>query len=362
MKKINEILKFIIFLIIGIFILQILTNIFVPKWVDYFDSPSARIKGFYNEKKGNIDVLVVGNSGVSRGYSPIKIWEEYGITSYNLGTSNQTMDFAYYLIKETIQYQDIKTVVLDMDSVFEEKNAPEGEYRKFFDNIKWGKVKLDAINDKNVQIDENDKISYIFPLLRFHSRWNQLEEDDFKTNLNYEYQKISYKGMAMIADRIPYIDQIGYMQEKNEKVDVSQKNLQYLNKIVELCQEKNINMLFIEIPSAINGTPPVQDWSLAKDIEVEKIANKYGINFIDFNLPEIQNQIEFDWKIDSSDGGNHLNIYGAEKVSNYIGKILSEKYNLPNHKDDLTIENDWNETVKKYEENKKKLEEKINSK
>ena len=121
-------------------------------------------------------------------------------------------------------------------------------------------------------------------------------------------------------------------------------------------------MLFIEIPSEINGTPPVQDWSLAKDIEVEKIANKYGINFIDFNLPEIQNQIEFDWKIDSSDGGNHLNIYGAEKVSNYIGKILSEKYNLPNHKDDLTIENDWNETVKKYEENKKKLEEKINSK
>ena len=354
MKKVSIVLKLIIFLIIGIFILKFLDYIFVPKWLDYFDSSSARIKEYYNEKKDTIDVLVIGSSSISRGYSPITVWNNYSITSYNLGTLNQRMSFAYYLIKESIKTQTPKAIVLDMESTFLDGDAPEGEYRKLFDNMKFGNVKLEAIGDKRLHIEKEDKLSYIFPTLRFHSRWNKLEKEDFEFNLNEEYKQLSYKGMAMIAETKPYIDNEKYMEDKSDNSKISDNSLYYINKIRNLCKKKNIQLLFIQMPEAKRIAKPY--WSLAKSKKVKELADNYEIEFIDFNLTENQVKINFDWTKDSSDGGEHLNVYGAEKVSNYIGKILSEKYNIPNHKNDANIADEWNEEAQRYEQHKKELE------
>lgn len=359
MKKINKVLKCIIFLVFGIFIFQVLSYIFVPKWIDSTDPATGRIKGYYYEKTNTIDALVVGASSVGKGYSPIEVWDKYGITSYNLGTSNQTMSFAYYLIKEALNNQNIKAIVLDMDTAFENINAPEGEYRKLFDNMKLGKVKLDAINDENLKIKEKDKLSYVFPLLRFHTRFKDIKKIDFKYSLNDKHKNLSYKGMAITVDVKPYIDNEKYMEEKTgEEAVISDENLYYINEIVKLCKDRNIKLLFITIPTATSGAigNQVLDWSLNKSRQIEKLANKSGVEFIDFNLPGIQEKIEFDWLKDSSDCGNHLNVYGAEKVSSYIGQVLTEKYNLEDRRNDKEIAYDWNETAKRYEERKLELE------
>lgn len=359
MKKINKVLKCIIFLILGIFIFQVLSYIFVPKWTDSMDPATGRIKGYYNENTNTIDALVVGASSVGKGYSPIEVWNKYGITSYNLGTSQQPISFAYYLIKESLNYQSIKAVVLDMDCVFTNEDTPEGEYRKLFDNMRLGKVKLEAINDKNVKIKEKDKLSYIFPLLRFHTRFKDIKKIDFKYSLNDKDKNRSYKGMAITVDVKPYIDNEKYMEEKTgEEPVISDENLYYINEIIKLCKDRNIKLIFITIPTATSGPigNQVLDWSLNKSRQIEKLADKSGIEFIDFNLPQIQEKIEFDWLKDSSDCGNHLNVYGAEKVSSYIGQVLSEEYNLVDHRNDKEIADAWNKAAKKYEERKMELE------
>ena len=357
----NKVLKVIVFFIIGILIFQILTYIFVPKWINSLDSPPSRIKSYYKEKKNSIDVLMVGNSDLSEGYSPILVWKNYGITSYNLGTQKQSIGFSYYMIKEAIKYQDIKMIVMDMDSAFTAPKVPETRSRQFFDNIRLGKEKFEAINDSKLKIEDKDRLSYFFPLLRFHTRWNELKEEDFKKSLEDEYQKLSYKGGVVITDVEPYVYDKNYMKERNKKVEMNEINLYYMNKIFELCREKNIKLLCIEIPSATNGVDkknnnsPFYNWTLAKSKYVDELTKKYGVEFIDFNLPENIEKINFDWSKDSSDGGNHLNIYGAEKVSEYIGKVLSEKYNLKDHRNDNEIALNWNETEKKYEDRKIEL-------
>ena len=350
MKKYKKILKFIIFLMIGIFIFQILTYIFLPKWIGSLDCAPARIKCYYKEKKNNIDVLAVGNSDMSEGYSPISVWEKYGITSYNLGTQEQSIGFSYYIIKEAINYQNIKMIILDMDSALKSPMVPETRSRQFFDSIKLGKVKIEALNDKNLKIEEKDKLSYFFPLLRFHTRWNELKDEDFIYPLKDKYENLSYKGMALIADTKSYIYDKSYMKETNQKVEMYKENLYYIDKIVKLCEEKNIKILCIQIPCALNG------WSLDKSKYIDELTKKYGIEFIDFNLPQNLEKINFNWEKDTSDGGIHLNVYGAEKVSEYIGKVLAEKYNMKNHKEDKNIASNWNENAKKYENRKKELE------
>ena len=140
MDKFKIVIKCLLFFVVGAIIFQALTILFVPKWVSKVDPATPRWKEFYEQEEGTIDVLLIGASDVGRGLSPITLWENYGITSFNLGTSNQSMAFSYYVIKEAIKYQDVKTIVLDMDCAFMKGNAPEGEYRKLFDNVKKGSV------------------------------------------------------------------------------------------------------------------------------------------------------------------------------------------------------------------------------
>ena len=345
----KKILRCIIFLIIGFIIFQMLTKVFVPKWMSQVDPASPRFSGFYELEKNTIDVLVIGASDVGRGYSPIKVWEEYGITSYNLGTSNQTMSLAYYVLKEATKYQKPKVVVLDLDAFFVEQDAPEGEYRKLFDNMKLDEVKLEAINDEKVRAD--NKLSYVFPLLRFHSRWDKLEKKDVKKSLKKEYRKISYMGMAMSTDIKPYIDKNKYMEDKGEKEFISEENLYYIDKIINFCKENEIKILWVEIPSTTS-------WSFARNKEAQKLADKYNIEFIDYNLEAIRDELNFKWETDTADNGNHLNVNGAEKISKHIGNVLSQEYNCKNHKEDKEICEVWEKVVKRYNENKEKLEKK----
>lgn len=340
----KKLIRCIVFFIIGFLIFQVLTYVFVPKWISKIDPATPRFNEFYKQEKNSIDVLAIGASDVGRGYSPVKVWKEYGITSFNLGTSNQTFSLAYYLIKETIKYQTPKVIVLDMDALFVEKDAPEGEYRKLFDNLKLDDVKMQAINDERVRA--GDKLPYIFPLLRFHDRYNKLEEEDFKTkSLSKKYKKLSYMGMAMSYEIKPYIDTKEYMKDKGEVEKVPDENLYYLEKIINLCNENNIQILWVEIPSATS-------WSYARYKKTAELAQKYNIEFIDYNLEEMMVNLGVDWMTDTADRGNHLNVVGAEKISNHIGKILSEKYNCKDHRKDIEKAKVWNEVVQRYDNNK----------
>lgn len=320
----------------------------VPKWVGKIDPATPRWEEFYEQEKDTIDVLLIGASDVGRGLSPITLWEEQGITSFNLGTSNQSMAFSYYVIQEAIKYQDVKMVVLDMDSAFMNVNPPEGEYRKLLDNMKFGKTKIEMIQDSNLEVD--NKLSYIFPIMRFHSRWDKLERNDFKIGKTYQ---ISYKGMALSAEAKPYIDNKKYMGDKGETEEIKEINLEYIDKIVNLCKENNIELLMIELPSA-------SSWSKARGNAVEELAKEHNVQFIDMNL--LLEEMQFDWTTDTADKGNHLNISGAEKVTKYLGNILSQTYNCVSHKDDIKY-NDWNTEQDRYEKAKqveyKKYSEKI---
>ena len=346
-NKIKTVFRVIIFIIIGLIILHFLDNIFLPKWVNPIDPATARLKGFYLEEENTLDTLIIGTSGASRGYSPLKVWEDYGITGYNLGSSYQTMPMAYYKLCEALKYQKPKVFILEMDALYRWNNPTEESKRKLFDNLKLDDIKFKAINDKSLKLD--NKLSYIFPILRFHSRWNELEKNDFKRNLRNEYDAVAYKGIPMIKRVKPYIDTNDYMGEKGKTVEILQEDIEYINKMIQLCKEKNIKMLWVEIPCA-------HSWSLAMSNAVTELANKYGIEYIDYNLQSKRDEIGFDWTKDTYDAGGHTNIYGAEKVSKDIGKILSEKYNCTSHKNDEHISKTWNEELERYNKNKEKLE------
>ena len=337
----NIVLKVLSFVVIGLIILNILGKVFMPKWTTVKDNRMTYIvKGFYEEPKDSLDVIFMGNSDVYRGISPITIWDEYGIASYNFVSSGQRMWTAYYMLEESLKYQKPKVIVLNMDSAFNESNSSESNYRKAFDNMRFGKTKLKAITDPVYKNSKNDILSYIFPIARYHSRWTELTDKDFRKALKSE--KFSYKGMDLITDIQPYNEEYKYMSRDHSKERIGEKCSKYLNKIINLCKEQNIELLLIEIPSA-------ESWSTDLSNKTKEFAEEHNLEFIDMNLNA--SEFGFDWKTDTSDGGDHLNVYGAEKVSKYLGKIIKDKYNIADHRDEKEYE-EWYKDSENYHKDK----------
>jgi len=62
------------------------------------------------------------------------------------------------------------------------------------------------------------------------------------------------------------------------------------------------------------------------------------------------NEIGIDFSRDTYDAGLHLNLFGAEKLSRYFGKLLAERYALEDRRSDLALKEQWSEKVAFYEQ------------
>ena len=52
-------------------------------------------------------------------------------------------------------------------------------------------------------------------------------------------------------------------------------------------------------------------------------------------------EIGIDFQTDTYDAGLHLNLSGAEKLTKYFGKILSDEFNLADRRDDEQLSKVW---------------------
>ena len=342
MKKFKTMVKGFIFILIGILLFLLLTPIFIPKTINAQRGfYRAIIQSFYTEPKNSLDVVFIGDSSIYKGISPMKIWQEYGIASYDFASPTQKIWDSYYCIKEVIKYQKPKVIVFNVDQAFSTKPMTKFYKRHLYDNMPSSINKWDAVTDKSQKNSKSEIMSLMLPFLRFHSRWSELNEDDFQ----YAYTNYHYplKGYCMVKDKKGFRGNKNYIKKKNPQDKLPKKAYSYLNEIKKVCEENGITLLLVEVPA-----PRI--WNQTKHNEIKNWTEKNKISFLDMNLH--LDEIMIDWEKDTHDEGVHLNIYGAEKVSNYIGKYLKEHYQLKNRRTDENYKQ-WEIDLKKYEEIKR---------
>lgn len=141
----------------------------------YYMADYSYLSGFLRNEKNTADVLFWGSSHAASFFIPQELYNSFGITSYNLGCDQQNLLTSYFWLKEALNYQKPKAVILDCYMLFtynaeEALNTAESCTRKAFDYMKWSQVKKEAV--KTIcQLDENQTLSsYYFPNIRYHSR------------------------------------------------------------------------------------------------------------------------------------------------------------------------------------------------
>lgn len=316
--------KFRILIIIVIFILLFLffTRLLSPKYATSLVEGSM-ISQYYNESKDH-EVVFIGDCEVYANFSPMVMYEEEGIKAYVRGSSQQLIWQSYYILEETLKYEIPKVVVFNVNSMRYSEPVSEEYNRLTIDYMKWSKQKVDIIN---ASMTEEESIwYYIFPILRYHSRYDKLTEEDFE--YLFKRKDNTFNGF-LVNKNVKPVENLP-VQRKLATYQFEDICYDYLNKITKLCKDNGIELVLIKAPSLYPY------WYDGYDEQIRNYAEENDIAF--YNLKNNVEEIGIDYSADTYDGGLHLNLNGATKLSKFFAKLLKENYNLTDCREDSLYE------------------------
>ena len=322
----------IVLLLLGVFwFLNILVS---PKYMESLVEGSM-ISEYYDTPK-NHEVLFIGDCEVYANFSPMVLYEGEGISSYIRGSIQQLIWQSYGILKETLKYEKPKVVIFNVNAMRYSTPVSEAYNRLTIDKMKWSKEKIEMIFSS--MTEEENFWSYIFPILRYHSRIFELTEEDF-TYL-FQRRQNTFNGF-LINQNVKGVESLPTKRPLTE-TKFADITYEYLDKIRKLCEENNIELVLIKAPSLYPY------WYTEYDEQIEEYASKYGLDY--YNFLENILEIGLDYSVDTYDGGLHLNLSGATKLSKYFAPILKEKYSLTDYRDNEEVNAYYQKELEKYYE------------
>ncbi len=238
---------------------------------------SAELYNDFFQTQSELDVMFFGSSHVNCGVSPMQLWRDYGITSYNFGNDAMGIKEAYWTLRLALDYKTPKVVVLDCMAVGSEYGTgPEekgiGLIHDAFDCFPISSTKVEAAKDLFVTF--SNRAEFLFPFSVYHSRWSEVSAEDFLGS----YEHLNLDKGAEITNGHEFFEQRseGFGAEEIDTSEGLPGGAVYLKKFIELCNEKNIPVVLTYIPFQA-------DPHRAGEAELAgQIADEYGVTY--FNM------------------------------------------------------------------------------
>ncbi|AEB06561.1 hypothetical protein Corgl_0443 [Coriobacterium glomerans PW2] len=275
-----------------------------------FGMIEARANGVLGEPDDSIDAVFIGDSEVFSAVSPLQMWGERGFTSYACSTTAQQLCYTRTLLLRALARQHPRVVVLESDCFFYPFTAADGLKREIQD---------------------------VFPVFEYHDRWKSLGPQDLLGPLRHTWTD-DLKGFRLNASIKP-VDALADMNRVRSDAELPWINRLYIADIARICRDHGSELVIATVPSMKNMND-------ARHARIQQIADELHVDYIDLN--DEKHDTGVDWSHDTRDFGDHVNIFGAKKVSASLGEILSSRYNLPDHRGDPAYRG-WETALARYD-------------
>ena len=319
------------FIVVSLFLLQ---KLLMPKYVS--DVVEGGLLAEYYAEEKDHDVVFIGDCEVYENFSPKVLWEDYGINSYIRGSAQQLIWQSYYLLEDTLRYEKPDVVIFNVLAMQYDRPQREAYNRMTLEGMKWSLSKVRSIK---ASMTEDESFSdYVFPILRYHSRWSEIGAEDFA--YMFRREKVSHNGYYMRVDVKPAEN----VPEGKILADYrfGENAYDYLDRMTKLCAENDIQLILVKAPSLYPY------WYDEWEEQMEEYAEKNGLLYI--NFLELTQETGLDFSQDTYDGGLHLNLSGAEKITAYLGQILREEAGLQDRRGEQALAESWQEKIALYED------------
>ncbi|SES26093.1 hypothetical protein SAMN04487884_12563 [Butyrivibrio fibrisolvens] len=297
------------------------------------------------ESDENIDVLFVGSSHVYRTFIPEITDKEFGVYTFNAGSSSQYMDGSFAVIKEAAKNNDIKHIFLEMyygvasGGTYSERTGLTSTYI-ISDYMRPSLDKVDYL------VHASDKEYWINSFLIAKRNWSNFYDSTYVKNVIAAKQTDEYKNYEYVRNEgdVEYYVDRGFVANDAEVSSdthfnvtaygeigvgsIISRDTDWYNSVVDIvdyCKAHDIEITFFVTPEP--------EWTLVGKGNYDKyhefisdISKDLEVDFYDFNL--CKNEF-----FDTNDGTlfkdeDHLNTKGAEKFSVLFGQLFTGRLQM----------------------------------
>lgn len=299
---VKKILKTLLFLAFAVVCLVGVSRLVMPKRYEY----GANWEAFHRQTPQSMDVVFFGSSMVYCNVIPAVIWEQTGLSVYDMAGPTQTAGGTYYYVEEMFRTQSPSAVMVEVSNIHFDAETGEDSVKINLGYLPYDMTRLRATATIT---PETDRTTLLFPPYAYHVRWKELTEDDFTFALR-GYARDRLAGYTFVDKVNP---QPGRKERSFAQTEAEyQANLAWYLKIRELCRAHNCRCIFY-ISASCADFPPDYLARMRRDL------TQTGAEF--FNSMDEFDEIGLDFNTDFY-GVIHFNCYGAEKNSAYLGRKL----------------------------------------
>ena len=291
-----------------------------------FNDCNTRWDSFLLEDENTIDVAVIGASETYNDFAPSIAYDEYGFTSFSLGSPNASCYLIDDHIKELLVNQTPELVLVEVNCFLYDKDSElisDANIRAISDNIPLSSRKKDLINSVPA---EDNILSYYFPFIKYHNT------HDFGSILLSFSTKMQMQCRGYSLLKGIYTNANSHIFSTKSTIDVNNDmSLSDLNPIAEeklyqlldYCKGLNTKVVFVRFPHVISSE---RSYDMFKRCNaVQNIVEDNGFEFINFDrdCTDLGLNVSDDFY-----NSEHMNIYGQQKFSKYFGKLITDKYSI----------------------------------
>lgn len=287
-------------------------------------SALERKRAIAQREENSVDILIVGNSHAYCTFDPAVMGELTGKRVFNAGMPDQKIDMLYYSLLEILDSQKPETIILEGFAF----GRSDSSYQGYVANMDAMTPSLNKLRSCfEIFPDNYEAVRMFISLYRSHNNWRKPAV--IKKNLKYmlglskEYNK-AFNGFYKLESKMSEVTIQKYKDAEDIKFApiVDEVTSDYFRRIAELCRERNIKLIV--------AMAPFNDIYLGKinykdfNNQMEALVKSEKAEYIDYNMLYDEVGLNYDDFEDAFHHAQHMNVWGAEKVSSHMGTYLRE--------------------------------------
>lgn len=243
-------------------------------------------------KKNNVDVLLLGNSHLYTGINPKNLSSTLGVNSFILAAPGTNIADTYFGLKEALKRTDPKLVIIETYGInnFNPYELQKGGLSDQFKSFYTRKDFLTKITSTPYLFKSDDYFYAWSNTIRNH---DFIFKDTSQLSKNKKLiSKKSKKNNKLYLGRyvrfqtgidntlIAKYDSLG-SPVKGDEYSTNEYTEDYVDKIVDLCRENDIELIFLTLPMYYKHIDKYFVWNK----KLSKIINKHPNKWLNMQLP-----------------------------------------------------------------------------
>ena len=305
------------------------------------------IRGFYLEPRDSLDVVFLGSSEVSADVCSVYAYGQTGLTGYQYSIDSNLPSLYLPQLKEILSRQSPQAVVVEVNGFLigsEKDLLKEPTLRVYLDATRLSPRKTETLSRLPL---EEDRASYLFPFIKFHTMWEQTRE---WTNYLVSWPMIRFRGYSLFK---------GYLTKpvlldapdpfplpgSGEKLDLCGERVwEYLREFADYCAENRVPVVFARFPHHLSSEREVKAYR--RFLTVKEYLTERGFPCLD--LQECQEDLGI--RREDYYNESHLNLAGQEKLTSRLMETLRSDFNVEPGNLSASERRHWDNCLENYRE------------